>query len=404
MKNLDQIKMEKIELLNRLSQALKDGDESQMTQAFTDFAELVQKNVIDEAQSVMQAADKNTLSARGVRQLTSQETKFYQGLISAMSGSNPRQALTDLEVAMPESIIDSVIGDVKTDHPLLNAITFVNTMGVTKMIVNKGGVQLAAWGKLGTAITKELAGAIDLLNTTLCKLTAFIPVSKDMLELGPTWVDAYVREILTEAVAVSSETAIVDGTGKDEPIGMTRSVAEGVAVVDGVYPHKNTVALSEISPTTIGAILATLAKNPQGKPRTVENILFIVNPVDYFSKVMPATTVRASDGTYSNNVLPYPMQIIQSVGLESGKAIIGLAKKYFLGVGATGKQGKIEYSDEYQFLEDNRVYISKLYANGLPLDDNAFVYCDISALTAQDLKVQVTNTTAKPVNTKEVSA
>lgn len=402
MKNFDQIAMEKTELLNRLSQALKGDDEKEMTQAFTDFAELVQKNIVDEAQTVLQATDKNTLSARGIRQLTSEETKFYNVAIDAMKGSNPRQALTDLEVAMPESIIDSVIGDVKTEHPLLEAITFVNTSGVTKMIVNKGGVQLAAWGKLGTAITKELAGSIDVINTTLCKLTAFIPVSKDMLDLGPTWIDTYVREILTEAVAVATETAIIDGTGKDEPIGMTRSVAEGVAVVDGVYPYKDTVELSEISPTTIGTILATLATDPNDKPRVVEGVIFVVNPIDYFSKVMPATTVRAADGTYSNNVLPYPMQIIQSVGLASGKALIGLAKRYFLGVGA-GKQGKIEYSDEYQFLEDNRVYISKLYANGLPLDDNAFVYCDISGLTAQDLKVQVTNTTAKPVNTKEVT-
>lgn len=71
-----------------------------------------------------------------------------------------------------------------------------------------------------------------------------------------------------------------------------------------------------------------------------------------------------------------------------------------MGIGA-GASGKIEYSDEYQFLEDNRVYLTKMYAMGIPKDNNAFAYLDISKLKALDLKVQVTNTEDNPVNTKQ---
>jgi hypothetical protein len=50
-----------------------------------------------------------------------------------------------------------------------------------------------------------------------------------------------------------------------------------------------------------------------------------------------------------------------------------------MGIG-TAKSGKIEFSDEYKFLEDERVYLIKLYGQGMPLDNNSFAYADISGL------------------------
>ena len=96
----------------------------------------------------------------------------------------------------------------------------------------------------------------------------------------------------------------------------------------------------------------------------------------------------APDGTYRNDVLPYPMTIIQSAAMAEGEAIIGIAYKYFAAAGM-GKDGRIEYSDHYQFLEDNRVYLIKLYANGFPMDNNAFVRLDISELEPKTYIVQL---------------
>ena len=70
-----------------------------------------------------------------------------------------------------------------------------------------------------------------------------------------------------------------------------------------------------------------------------------------------------------------------------------------MGVGA-GSSGKIEYSDEYQFLEDNRYIPRRCMAWGRPKDNNSFQYLDISKLKPQSLKVEVTNTEGNPVNTK----
>lgn len=75
-----------------------------------------------------------------------------------------------------------------------------------------------------------------------------------------------------------------------------------------------------------------------------------------------------------------------------------------MGVGKGGSGGQLEYSDEFQFLDDNRVYKIKIYGNGMPLDNNAFVVADISGLEPMKQQVVVANTDANPVKTKSVSS
>lgn len=396
MKSKDLLKQQ---LLNNLSQAMKSEDENALAEAFTQYAESVQAAILDDVKMYQETADKEILVRRGVHQLTKKETEFYQKVIDTIKNPDPRQAFTGLELAFPETVIDRVLEDIKSEHELLNEVDFQNTTILTKIVVNKKGVQLATWGKLGTEVTKELEGAIGLLDLTLCKLTAFMPISKDMVDVGATWIDAYVRATLSEAIAMALETAIVTGTGKDEPIGMNRQVGDNVTVTGGIYPLKEKQALTEITAETYGELIAELAKDPlkENKGRKITEVLFIVNPIDYFKKLMPATTMLLADGTYRSNSFPFPTKVIQSSALEEGEAILGLGKKYFLGIGAGTQGGKINYSDDVRFLEDERVYLTKLYGNGMPLDNNAFLYLDISELKAAVPSVTVKGT----VKTKE---
>lgn len=384
-------------LMTNLSAAMKSTDEGAIAQAFTDFAESVQQSVLDDVKLYQETSDKEILQRRGIHQLTQKETKFYQGIVDAMKKDDVRQAFTGVEVAFPETVIDRVLEDIKAEHELLDVIDFQNTTILTKIIVNKKGVQLATWGKVGTAITKELEGAIGLLDLTLCKLSAFMPIAKDMLVVGPQWLDAYVRATLSEAVAMALETAIVVGTGKDEPIGMNRQVQDEVTITGGVYPKKVKEVVTNLGIKAYGSLIAKLAKDSNNKQRKVTEVLLVVNPVDYFNRILPATTIQGADGTYKNNIFPFPTRVVQSSALDQGEAILGLAKKYFLGIGAGTAGGKIEYSDEYKFLEDERTYLTKMFGNGMPLDNNAFLYLDISGLEEATIAVKVKGT----VSTKE---
>lgn len=401
MKNKDLLKQENTQLMQSLSNALTNNDENAMAEAFTQFASGVQQRIMEEYDDLRLSQDRSILASRGIRQLTSEETGFYQNWIEAMKSPNPRQALVDIGKAMPETLIDTVIDEMRESHPLLSTIDFINCQGAIKMIVNADNVELATWDAMTTTIATELTGKIDTLDMTLAKLSAFIPVSKDMLNLGPEWLDNYVRIILSEATAGGLEKGILKGTGNNQPIGMIKNL-DG-AVVSGVYTDKEKVPLNSLEPTEYCGVIAPLANKRNGGYRTVPEVIFVVNPVDYISKVTPASTVRAADGSYKNNIFPFPTKPVPSAVLERGEAIIGIAKKYFMGI-AGGTSGKIEYSDDYQFLEDNRVYLTKMYGMGKPKDNNAFVYLDISGLKAADMKVLVINTDAKPVKTKEVTS
>lgn len=379
MLNLDNFNQRKTEIMNALASAVRSNDETAMQQAMTDWQNYLSESIIAEANGILGSADSNILASRGVRQLTSKEKKFYESLIaSARQEVTPGSVITGIGEALPETTIESVFDDLKQNHPLLNAINFTNTSAITKMVMNKQGSQTATWDELNTPITKQLVGEIEIVTMTLCKLTAYMFVTFDMLDLGPAWIDKYVRETLAEALSVGFETAIVDGNGVNQPVGMTRNFTGSFNSSTG-YARNSATAIKALDTDTYGTLLSTLAKAPNGNIRTISEVVLIVNPVDYFTKVMPATTVLAPDGTYRNNIFPFPTKLIQSVGAPEGHAIIGLAPRYFMGMG-TAKGGKLEYDDSYKFIEDLRTYKIKLYGMGKPLDKNAFIYLDISNL------------------------
>ena len=127
-------------------------------------------------------------------------------------------------------------------------------------------------------------------------------------------------------------------------------------------------------------ISRTLTISDNGKPRKVQgNLILLCHPVDYYEKVMPATTLMSPDGSYRNDVMPVPMTIIQTMAVDSGEAVLGVGRLYAAFAGM-GKDGKIEYSDHARFLQDERAYLAKGFCNGQPKDNSSFLRLDISEL------------------------
>lgn len=398
MENLDM----KQTIMERLNQSLKEGNEEGFAQSFEAFADNLQKTIINDAKNVVESVDTNVLVNRGVRQLTSNENNYYQSVIEAMKSGSPRQALGDLTVVMPKTIIDDVFKDLTKNYPLLDAIDFQNSGAVTEWLLNAHTSQLATWSPLCADIVKELTSGFKSIDLQQNKLSAFIPVCKAMLDLGPAWLDKYVRTILTEALYLGLEEGILNGKGQTtelhEPIGMRKNLEGSVVQATG-YPDKTKVALNSLDPNAYGEILSKLSVNDKGEPRIINSVILIVNPKDYLTKIMPATSPRTTDGTYATNVFPFPTTVIQSTRLAENEAIMGIGKRYLMASGI-GKSGRIEYSDDYQFLEDNRVYLTKFYGHGQPKCNNSFLLLDITTL-APTISEVVVNEVKGTVKTKE---
>ena len=378
MKNRDFIALKRGEILNKMNAAVAANDAEAFTEVFLELCQDIEQNVLEEAKEMMNQNDVNVLAQRGVRQLTSAEREYYEKIIDAMKSQDPKQALNNIETVFPETIINSVFDELTTNHPLLAKVNATTVSGLTRMMMNTNGEQKAAWGKLTSKIIEELTSGFKEVDVTQDKLSAFLPISKAMLDLGPAWLDKYVREVLTEALANGLEYGIVNGTGKDQPIGMTRQVGDGVTVVSGEYPEKEPIKITAMNLVQLGNITAIMARNSKGQARVVSNLIMLVNPVDYWKRVLPATRAMTPDGTYVST-MPIPVEIIQSAAVKEGTVTYGMGDKYFLGVGMA-KSRKIEYSDEYRFLEDERVYLIKAYAHGFALDNNAFVVLNIENL------------------------
>ena len=367
----------KNEILQRMSSAVQENDTEKFAQAWTDLADTIQEAVLEQSKELIASNDSAVLAQRGIRQLTGDENKYWQKMIDAMRSADPKQAIALIDDVMPTTVIDEIFTYLTGNHPLLSIIDFQNTGAIVEWIMSTSS-GVAGWSELCAEIQDELSGAFSVIELGKLKLSAFIPVCNAMLDLGPVWLDRYVRTLLAEAIAVALEAAIVDGDGNKKPLGMTRALTGDTG---GVFPRKTPIVVKKLDPETYGSLLNTLSQAPNNKRRPVQSIMLLVNPTDYFTKVFPATTVRNAIGTYNHDIFPFPTDPIQSVAVPSNMAIVGLPKRYFMGLGTgTPKGGKIEYSDEYKFLEDQRVYRVKLYGNGRPMDDYAFLLLDITNL------------------------
>lgn len=382
------------EAVAALQSALQSGNEEEGKKAWGQVIDAITEKVKTDFE--MYSTDTNVLAQRGYRQLTSEETEFYQNLAKAGKASDPKQAFTDLintNGGMPETIIEDVYRDLLEEHPLLDKIAFQNVKYLTKWLLNDHTRQKAAWGQINGEITQEIESAFKGVEVTLLKLTAYAVIPQDMLDLGPSFLDNYIRTILKEALYVALEKAIVSGSGKDEPVGLNRDIHEGVDFSTSTgYPEKTAIQVTNFLPANYGPLVAKLAVTEKGRMRSFDEVLMICNQVDYLNKIMPATTTLTTGGTYARDLFPFPTEVVRSNEVKTGQAILCLPEEYFFGLGES-KDGKIEYSDEFKFLQDARTYKIKLHGNGRPYDNTVAIVLDISKLDPAYVVVKTAEST-----------
>lgn len=360
MRIAEETKVDQVEIKN----ALESGDADKFAEAIVKNIQAngdrIQQELIEEAKAFnIENADASILAQRGFKPLTAAERKYYNEV-------KDKHSFDGLE--LPKTVFDRVFEDLTQNHPLLSEINFVNVTGVTEWIVRKDDVEPAWWGKLCDEIKKKLDNGFETIKTDLYKVSAYVPVCKAMLALGPEWLDRYVRTILAESIALAMEKAIIAGEGGEEPIGIIKKIAE---VSEGKNQDKEAKALADFSPESIGGeILAPLAEGKNGLGR----LILIVNSTDYYKKFYPLFNIQDENGVYHKQSLPFDGKVIESNYMPEGKMAVGEAKNYFMGIGSALK---IEHSDEYRFLEEQRVYIAKQYANGRPRKDEDFLVFDI---------------------------
>jgi hypothetical protein len=313
--------------------------------------------------------DSQILAARGKNVLTSKEKKFFNEVI--LTGGFAENTI------LPVTTQERVFEDLVKEHPLLEAIGLQDIGAVTRFIY-ADPTKTYAWGSLFGEIKGQIGAAFREEKIEQLKLTAFAAIPKDMLELGPEWVERYVRTLLVESYSVGLEFGLVNGRGpaQNEPIGLMMNVAENGAVTVKTSSGTLTFAPSEFGQVVSGElhdVVQALAVDAKGKPRKVMNkIYMVVNPVDAIS-VQFRNTIQADNGQWIT-ALPYNIKVIESEEIPAKKALFFVKGQYLAALAGGYKLNKF---DQTLAIEDAMLYTIKQFANGKPKDNKAALLYDL---------------------------
>ncbi|MGN4124883.1 phage major capsid protein [Lysinibacillus sphaericus] len=391
-KNLDKEPkgIDKQAQIDGLKAAFENGDAAEVAarivqqyeENFTHYQDVMNTTIREAKRANEQQWDATVLATRGVRQLTNEEKKFYSQAIEV-------ESFDEVLALMPPTVYDRVFEDLALDHPLLSLVNFTQLGATTQWVVRKEGATTAYWGDVCDEIQEMMDSGFKTIEAKAYKLSGFLVVCKAMFELGPEWLDRYVRAIMAEVVSAELEKVIVNGTGNKQPIGMMRNL-DG-AVVGGVYPEKATVELVSFTPHEIGTkILAPSTKNGQ---RDAQDVVLIINPFDYYSKLFAYGAKQREDGVWTFGNFPVPeLEIIKCSAVPLNKMVSGKPKDYWMGAG----KATLETSDHVRMIQDQRLYLTRQLINGQPLDNEAFTVFDITNTAINNASTGTTQTPDTP--------
>lgn len=390
----------------QLAAAFQSGDESDMTAAWAAFGEEISEDIRADFVEYSKHRDDAALAQRGYRTLTAEEMGWYKDVAQALKGAKTKQSFIDIlgsddkNDIMPETIIDDVLRYLKEERPLLSKVKFAPAGYSTKWIINDNSVQRGAWGEIDEAITKEIKGSLKVLHLEQAKYTAFCIIPLDILDMGPQFIDAFVRATLAEALGLGLEEAIVSGTGVNMPVGVMKN-PNGAFDQSTGYPDKDAVKVTSFEPASYGALVANVAVTENGKQRAFDHVDILCSMTDYLTKIMPATTILSDGRGYVNNLFPFPTEVTPCNSVPEGKAVLGILEDYTLAVGGT-RNGNIEFDDSFKFLDDARTFRLVQHGAGRAYDDTSFIVLDISDL--DPAYVTVKNVTATEAATQSDDA
>lgn len=367
--------------------ALNKEDNKALAAAMTTKYAEIEKNILNKFEELKDEHDEKVLAERGIRRLTNEEEKFYNRLFSNEVGMSPTRGTIAI---MPKTIFEQVFDDLRAveSNNLLSLIDLQNTTGAQEWLVSIAESPVGAWGEITGAITAEISAGFKVFNTNVNKFSCYIPWAKSIIDLGPVWQDSYVRELLTLAIKNGLTIAACSGDGVNKPFGMAYDFDTDTK--QGT--KKTAVSITKFDKENFGKLFATLAKNPiEGETRAIENPTLVCDSDTYYSYIYPNESTMTMAGVEVNQLANLGVaKCICQTGLDKGQALLVMPKRYAMQVAAKagGANGMVEFSDDALFLDDKRVYKTKVFANGFLKDVNGAILLDVTKLTPVIPKVQ----------------
>lgn len=172
----------------------------------------------------------NVMAAYGMRSDIVNDTDLEQRqafMSYVLKGEKPEQRadattmVSDLGVAIPNTIVNKIVEKLKSYGEIYSRITQSNI---------KGGVQVptssikpkATWQNEGTVADKKKKEIDGYVSFNYYKLQCRIAVSLEADTVSLSVFEQTVTDNIYEAMIIALETAVINGTGSKQPLGITK--------------------------------------------------------------------------------------------------------------------------------------------------------------------------------------
>lgn len=345
----------------------------EQTSAMQAYMEELQNSVATSVRNQVndEMLDRSILQQRGQNVLTAEETKFFAAVANSGGFSD--------DSILPVTTQERVFDDLVQEHPLLAEIGLENLGAVTRYI-DADPTKAYAWGDLFGGIAGQVATAFSESTVGQLKLTSFAAIPNDIQELGPIWIERYVRTLLAESYSFGLEFGFVNGGGTvaKQPVGLTKNVDPDT----GAVTAKTAIGTLTFAPSQYGEVVAgelynvvkALSTDADDKAIKVNNkVVMVVNPVDEIA-VQMRNTIQTANGQWVT-ALPYNIKVVPSEEIAIGKALFFVKGRYKARLSGGIKVKKF---DQTLAIEDATLYTLKQFANGEPKDNKAALLYDLN--------------------------
>ena len=337
------------------------------------------------------------------RQAILADNTMQEFLSNLRSMKGQQRAVSGAELTIPVVMLDLIAENMYRYSKLLNRVRVRNVRGEARQTI-AGTVPEAVWTEMCGAIN-ELSFVFNQITLDGYKVAGFVPVCNSILEDNDVNLAGWIVEMLSEAVGLAMDKAILYGKGAASkmPLGIVTRLAQTVQPSD--YPA-NAPAWVDLHTSNVIKIDGTTSTGAEFWAKLMEAIgntytrysrgemFWAMNSKTYAKLRSKLITFTATGDVVANLYGTLPVITGNVDVLEfipDGDIIGGYGDLYLL---ALRSGMTIESSREVQFIQDNTVFKGKQRADGMPVIPGAFVAININNVnvtTAMDFAADTAN-------------
>lgn len=337
------------------------------------------------------------------RQAILADNTMQEFLSNLRSMKGQQRAVSGAELTIPVVMLDLIAENMYRYSKLLNRVRVRNVRGEARQTI-AGTVPEAVWTEMCGAIN-ELSFVFNQITLDGYKVAGFVPVCNSILEDNDVNLAGWIVEMLSEAVGLAMDKAILYGKGAASkmPLGIVTRLAQTTQPSD--YPA-NAPAWVDLHTSNVIKIDGTTSTGAEFWAKLMEAIgntytrysrgemFWAMNSKTYAKLRSKLITFTATGDVVANLYGTLPVITGNVDVLEfipDGDIIGGYGDLYLL---ALRSGMTIESSREVQFIQDNTVFKGKQRADGMPVIPGAFVAININNVnvtTAMDFAADTAN-------------